>query len=227
MATKAYGYIRVSGQGQVEGDGLRRQEEAIRNYAKAHDLEVVEVFKDGGVSGTIEDRPALARLMVDLEENGHGIKTVIIEKLDRLARDLMVQEAIVRDLQAHGYELVSAMEGPGLAADDPTRKLIRQIFGAVAEYDKTMLVLKLRAARERKRLKEGRCEGRKPYGDTSEEQSILRRMRAWRRRGRDGKPSRAYQEIADLLNKEGVSTKTGGQWSRALVYGVMNRKAGK
>lgn len=227
MATKAYGYIRVSGQGQVEGDGLRRQEEAIRNYAKAHDLEVEEVFKDGGVSGTIEDRPALARLMIDLEENGHGIKTVIIEKLDRLARDLMVQEAIVRDLQAHGYELVSAMEGPGLAADDPTRKLIRQIFGAVAEYDKTMIVLKLRAARERKRLKEGRCEGRKPYGDTPEEQAVLRRMRALRRRGRDGKPSHTYQEIAELLNKEGAPTKTGGQWSRALVHGVLNRRDGK
>ena len=226
MTTKAYGYIRVSGQGQVDGDGLIRQEAAIRDYAEAHDFEVVDVFRDEGVSGTIEDRPALARLMVDLEENGHGIRTVIIEKLDRLARDLMVQEAIIRDLQAHGYELVSAMEGPGLAVDDPTRKLIRQMFGALAEYDKTMLVLKLRAARERVRVKEGRCEGRKPYGDTQEEQTVLRRMRALRRRGRDGKPSHTYQDIANLLNKEGVSTKTGGQWSRALVYGVLKKKTG-
>lgn len=223
MSSKAYAYLRVSGQGQVEGDGLRRQEAAIRRYAKAHNLEVVEVFRDEGVSGTVEDRPALARLMVDLEENGHGIKTVIIEKLDRLARDLMVQEAIVRDLQKRGYKLVSTAEGANLCGDDPTRKLIRQIFGAVAEYDKSMLVAKLRAARDRKRAKEGRCEGRRPYGETPEEQTILRRMRAWRRKGRDGKPGRTYQEIAEMLNAEGITTGLGGAWSRGTVHRVLNR----
>lgn len=224
MSVKAYAYIRVSGQGQVDGDGLWRQEVAIKRYAKANVLEVMEVFKDEGVSGTVEDRPALAKLMLNLEENGHGIKTVIIERLDRLARDLMVQEAIVRDLQKQGYKLISTTEGDDLCGDDATRKLIRQIFGAVAEYDKSMLVAKLRAARDRKRAKEGRCEGRKPYGETPEEQTVLRRMRAWRRRGRNGKPGRTYQEIADMLNAEGVKTGLGGAWSRGTVHQVLNRK---
>jgi hypothetical protein len=48
-------------------------------------------------------------------------------------------------------------------ANDPTRILVRQMMGAVAQYEKSQIVLKLRGARMRKRAKEGRCEGRKPY----------------------------------------------------------------
>ena len=48
---------------------------------------------------------------------------------------------------------------------NPTRKLLRQIMGAISEYDKTMLVAKMRAGKERKRTTEkGWSEGRKPFG---------------------------------------------------------------
>jgi hypothetical protein len=49
--------------------------------------------------------------------------------------------------------------------DDPSRKLMRQIFGAIAKYEKTMIVLKLRGARVRMRARISRCEGAKPYGE--------------------------------------------------------------
>jgi len=208
---KAYAYLRVSGAGQVEKDGFVRQEQAIRSYAKAHGLRVVEVFKES-ISGTMEERPTLARLMVSLEQNGQGVKTVLIEKLDRLARDLMVQEAIVRDFRRNGIQLVSAMEGPDLCGDDPTRKLIRQVMGAVAEYDKTMLVLKLKASRERVRLKKGKCEGRKGYRDTEQGQAILRKIYALRRKPKYGR-KRTWQEVADVLNAEGIKTLDGKPWT--------------
>jgi len=56
--------------------------------------------------------------------------------------------------------------GLGLPAgdDDPTRVLIRQVLGAVAQFEKSVIVAKLRAARVRKRRETGRCEGRKPFG---------------------------------------------------------------
>ena len=143
---KVFGYLRVSAVSQVNGDGFPRQEKAIKDYAKVHNLQIEGLFKEEGVSGTKENRPALARLMVSLEHNGHGINTVIIEKLDRLARDLMVQEAILRDFQKQNFNLISTMEGPDLCGDDPTRKLVRQVMGAVSEYDKTMLVAKVIAS---------------------------------------------------------------------------------
>jgi hypothetical protein len=67
-------------------------------------------------------------------------------KLDCLARDLMIQEHIIADLQRRGINLISVAE-PDLRSDDPSRKMMRQIMGAIAEYDKSMVVLKLRGAR--------------------------------------------------------------------------------
>ena len=217
---KAYLYLMVSGQGQAveDKDGLFRQETACRQWAKTNGFEVAGVYREEGVSGTLEDRPALARLMVDLELNGHGVKTVIIEKLDRLARDLMVQEAIVRDFQRQGFEIISALEGPDLCSNDPSRKMIRQIFGAVAEYDKAMLVLKLRAARERKKAKVGKCEGRKRYGEGDpEEQKIIARIRAMRRARKNKTTGMTLQAIADRLNTEGIKTKGGAADRKSVV----------
>jgi DNA invertase Pin-like site-specific DNA recombinase len=105
--TKAHAYLRVSGKGQVEGDGFTRQLKAIREYAAAHDIKILNVYREEGVSGTKEsaDRPAWSELVTALHAN--GVRVVIIEKLDRLARDLMVQETIIADLRKHGFELIS------------------------------------------------------------------------------------------------------------------------
>jgi len=217
--TKCFAYLRVSGQAQVEKDGFPRQEDAVRQYAIQHDLDIVRIYREEGVTGTIENRPALAKLMVSLEQNGHGITTVIIERLDRLARDLGVQEAIIRDFRQHGYDLISALEGPDLAGDDPTRELVRQIMGAIAQYDKTMTVAKLQAARERQKARTGKCEGRKGYGDTAEGQALKRKIHALRRTPKYGK-RRTWQQIADVLNDEGITTLDGHAWTLYRVQQV-------
>ena len=161
--TKAHAYLRVSGKGQVEGDGFTRQLKAIREYAAAHDTKIVNVYREEGVSGTKEsaDRPAWSELMTALHSN--GVRAVIIERLDRLARDLMIQETIMADLRKHGFELVSVAE-PDLMANDPTRILVRQMMGAVAQYKKSQIVLKLRGARMRKRRKKAGARGESPSG---------------------------------------------------------------
>lgn len=89
---KAFAYLRVSGKGQVAGDGFPRQRAAISAYAKEHDIRVVREFCEKGVTGTKEsaDRPEWSAMMTALHSN--GVQTVIIEKLDRLARELMVQD---------------------------------------------------------------------------------------------------------------------------------------
>ena len=219
---RVFGYVRVSSPGQVGGDGFDRQVEAIAAYAKAHRLEVVNVYREEGVSGTSETRPALATLMVDLEQNGHGVKTVIVERLDRLARDLMVQEAVIQDFQRHGFDLISATEGPDLLSGDPTRKLIRQVFGAVAEYDKSMLVLKLRAARERVKAKTGKGDGRKGYYETDHGKVVLARIKQLKRKRRDMK-SLSATDIAEVLNQEGLMTLTGKPWTGGNVSAAMRR----
>ena len=213
---KAFAYLRVSGKGQVEGDGFTRQLEAIRRYAAAREIKIARVFRDEGVSGTkdLENRPAFVEMMTALHSN--GTRLVLVEKLDRLARDLMVQETIIGDLRKNGFELVSVME-PDLLHDDPSRKLMRQIFGAIAEYEKTMIVLKLRGARARSRAKNGRCEGRKPFGYFEGEAAALARINALRAEGM------GFDRIAARLNEEKVSTRTGKPWHGLVVNRILTR----
>lgn len=216
---KVFGYMRCSSSGQVSGDTWARQEAAILRYAEANGLEVVGWYRDEGVSGTVEDREALAYMLVSLEENGHGVKTVIVEKLDRLSRDLMVQEAIVGNLKKGGFSLISAAEGSDLLSDDPTRKLIRQLFGCLAEWEKSMLVLKLRASRERKRAATGKCEGQKGY--IEREPVVIEELRKYRNEGM------SFPEIARLFNEasDGPNTLSGCEWTAANLARIWRRAA--
>jgi DNA invertase Pin-like site-specific DNA recombinase len=188
---------------------------AIKKYAAAQNIKVVAVFEEKGVPGATEldNRPALVRMLEALAAD--GVRLVLIEKLDRLARDLMVQESIIGDLHKRGFKLISAHE-PDLLQDDPSRKLMRQIFGAIAEYDKAMIVAKLRGARERMRQREGYCEGRKPYGTRDGEQEVVNLMVDLRQHGA------TLDDIANRLNKDGVATRVdGGKWYNTTVRRIL------
>jgi DNA invertase Pin-like site-specific DNA recombinase len=217
---KAFAYLRVSGKGQVKGDGLARQEKTIREYAVSNGIEIVKVYPEEGVSGTLANRPALAEMIIDLEENGHGIKTVVVEALSRIARDLLVQETIIQDFRENGVSLISAQEGADLLANDPTRTLVRQLFGGIAEYEKAMLVQKLRVARQRKKARTGKCEGRKSYREAAPETvAYIRKLR----RKHKGMKRKTYMEIANQLNAERIATLNGQPWNlqtvRHALYG--------
>lgn len=215
--TRAYAYLRVSGKGQVDGDGFTRQLEAIRRFAQGNSIRIVKVFREEGISGTtdLENRPALVALLEALAAN--GTRLVLIEKLDRLARDLMVQETIIGDLRKRGFDLISVTE-PDLLQNDPTRILMRQIFGAIAQYEKTMIVAKLRGARQRVKAKQGRCEGRKPYGFYAGEREILDQMGALRDLGM------GFDRIAEALNAKGNRPRTGERWWGKTVNKILAAK---
>lgn len=215
---KAFAYLRVSGKGQVDGDGFPRQLEAVQKYATANEIEIVEVFREEGISGTTEldGRPALSELFAALEEN--GIKTVIVEKLDRLARDLMVQETIMADIRKSGYTLLSTCE-PDLCSNDPSRVLVRQIFGAISQYEKEMIVLKLRGARQRQKAKTGRCEGKKPFGFYPEEQETIAVLNCFRMAGTP------TSRILEELTNKGHKTRSGKPWNASTIRKILQNEA--
>ncbi len=222
---KGYIYLRVSGRGQITGDGFPRQREAIAQFARRQNISIVEEFRDEGVSGTRElaSRPGLAALLDRLEHN--GVRLVIVERADRLARDLMVSEVIVGQFRKSGVRVLDT-SGTNLTAEggDPTRVLIRQVLGAVSQFEKSVTVLKLRAARERMRLRTGRCEGRRPFGYYPHEQQTVVVIRALRRKPRGGS-ALSFADVARRLNDLGVSTRTGVPWSAGSVFAITKRLA--
>lgn len=228
-AAPAVAYLRCSGLGQNDGDTWDRQQAAIGKYAAANGLMVDDAdwFRDVGVSGTkdLEDRPGLAALLDRVESN--GVRVVLVENATRLARDLMVSEVILAQLRDAGCRVISCDSGTDLideSDDDPTRRLIRQVLGAVAEFDRRVTVLKLRAARERVRRRAGRCEGRKPYGSRPGEAAVVERIKELHRKPH-GHPRRSLAEIARILNDEGLPTRTGKPWSKATLHGIIGRKS--
>jgi DNA invertase Pin-like site-specific DNA recombinase len=230
--TKAVSYLRVSSLGQCDGDGFMRQAVAIQSYAIANQIEIVEEFRDEGISGKteLEGRAGLAACLARVENN--GVKLVLVESADRLARDAMIAEIIIRQFQKAGVKVISASGGVDLTAGDdtnPTAKLIRQILAAVAEFDRCVIVLKLRAARDRKRAKGQRVEGQPPYGyrnedcdgvttlvPVPEEQVIVKLitdLNNW-----------PAGDVADYLNGSLLKTRCGGKWHATQVRRIMERE---
>jgi DNA invertase Pin-like site-specific DNA recombinase len=157
---------------------------------------------------------ALLELLETVKESGG---TVIIEKLDRLARDLMVSESILADFQRKGVTVVSVAE-PDLCSSEPTRILMRQMMSAFAQYEKSMIVAKLRGARQRTKAKTGRCEGVKPYGALADEQPVLSRVCALRAEGK------TLGAISEALNAEGIMPRRGVKWYPSSVRNVILRE---
>jgi DNA invertase Pin-like site-specific DNA recombinase len=212
----AFAYLRVSGKGQVDGDGFPRQLEAVKQYAAAHGIKIVKVYREEGVSGTkgMDERDAFNQMMIALLAN--GTRMVLIESVNRLARDLMVQETIIGVLRKGGFELVSVAE-PDLCSDDPSRVMVRQLFGVVSQYEKSTLVAKLKGARRRTKATTGRCEGRKPYGDRPGEAEAIARAKALRASGL------SWDATAQQLNAAGVETRYGQPWFGSTISKIVRR----
>lgn len=226
--TIVFGYLRVSGKGQVEGDGPERQKEAILRYCKTFSLREPVFYSELAVSGTVEamDRPQFVSLIEAVskarKDDSAAEVRVVVERLDRLARDLIVQELLLAECAKRRIIVHAADQGEllDLASSeiDPTRKAIRQILGVLAEWDKSVLVRKLRMARDRARARKGRCEGLPPFGSLEGEAATRNILMTWRAAGK------SYGFITEHANCMGLKTRHGKPWTRAAVYQAVTQR---
>jgi DNA invertase Pin-like site-specific DNA recombinase len=220
----AYAYLRVSGKGQISGHGFERQLKEISRYCENSNYQIVKVFKEQ-ISGTFdeENRPEMGVMIADILSD--GCNTVIVEDLSRLAREYRIQENILIYLASKGIHLIAANTGEDITEaieSDPMRKALVQIQGVFGELDKSLLVRKLRKAREKVRKEEGRCEGAKPYGTLEGESGVLKIIKRLRRKPRNSERKRmTYHAIAESLNRSGLKPRRGDKWTAPLVYNVL------
>ena len=165
MPTTSVAYYRTSSATNVgsDKDSLKRQQEAVMSYAAASGINVVREFYDAAVSGAdpIQEREGFSDLLTYVA--GNGARTILVENASRFSRDLAVQLTGHEMLKQLGYDLVP-VDAPNHFTDDtPTATMVRQILGAVSEFEKAQIVSKLKAARTRKREETGKCEGQKSY----------------------------------------------------------------
>jgi DNA invertase Pin-like site-specific DNA recombinase len=212
---QAVAYLRTSSATNVgpEKDSEKRQRAAIAAYAKAAGVEIVETFYDEAVLGAdlIETRPAFKAMLERLLSN--GVCTIVVETANRFARDLMVQEVGYAMLKERGIELIAADKPDTFLDDTPTAVLIRQVLGAVSQFEKAMLVSKLRGARDRKRAAGVKVEGRKSHAELRPKVVDLARQLHGRQL--------SLREIAVELFKLGHTTKHGKPFSSSAISSML------
>jgi DNA invertase Pin-like site-specific DNA recombinase len=165
MSNTAVAYYRTSSSANVgdDRDSQERQRLAVSQYAARHGIEIVHEYYDAAVKGTdaVDIRPGFADMIAYMHSN--CAKVILVESASRFARDLIVQETGYAFLKGLGFTLIAVDDPDAFTSDTPTAVMIRQILGAVSQFEKASIVAKLAGARMRARAKseDGRCEGRK------------------------------------------------------------------
>jgi DNA invertase Pin-like site-specific DNA recombinase len=222
--------LRVSTAGQLDGYGLEAQEKDCRKWARAAGHRIVRVCTDGGITGKAGDdeRPGLTealQMLANGETDG-----LLAPNLDRIARQLTQQEAILSVVWAHGARAFTADRGEHLPDDDddPMRTFVRQVMGAAAQLERGLIVKRLKGGRRTKAAAGGYAHGAPAYGEKavnkeltvdSGEAEVLERMREWEAEGV------SIRGIAARLNEQGVPSKRGGKWHPTTVARLLNPQA--
>jgi DNA invertase Pin-like site-specific DNA recombinase len=211
----AFAYLRTSSATNTgaDKDSDKRQRAAIAAFAKANGYEVADEFYDAAVSGAdpIGERPGFKAMLDRIA--GNGVRCIIVESPDRFARDLMVQLVGHDRLKDLGVALIPATAPDFFTEDTPTARLVRQVLGAISEFEKASLVKKLKDARDRKRKQTGKCEGRKSYAEVRPETVALAKELCRRRM--------SLRKIAAALAAKGHLTANEKQYSASAVQAML------
>lgn len=144
-------YVRVSTALQAKHETHEAQVDALRRWSEAYGHEVI-LFVDAGKSGKDTERPAFQEMM-DAVRND-GLSGVVVTKLDRLGRSTLDLLQTITELDSLGKSFVSL--GDSIDTGSPQGRLTLTILAALAEYERSLIVERLRAGRARAE-KAGKC----------------------------------------------------------------------
>lgn len=218
-------YIRVSTDEQaLKGNSLAEQEERLRAYCHAMELEgVIEPFIDDGYSAGSMKRPALTRMLKMARNN--ELSMVIITKIDRLCRNLKDLLLLVDELDEIQCGFASA--GERFDTSTAAGRMVLQILGAFAEFER---------GRNRERVRENlmsivtnsdKAVSRPCFGYNvidskfvinQEEAEVVRKMVEWMLQGEGA------HKVMRRLNNMNVKTKDGNSFTQLAVGKLMRRE---
>jgi DNA invertase Pin-like site-specific DNA recombinase len=227
---KLIAYTCVSTDAQADkGYGLGVQWQAITSWAKANGHTIAAWYSDKGVSGSngLSTRPGIKGALDAIK--APAVDGLVVPRLDRLARDVILQETLLRDfIKPYGLLFSAVATEQDVMEDDPAdpaRKMVRVILGAVADYERDLIALRLHSGRAAKAAKGGYAYGGPPYGWRAQdgelvrnepEQAVITRMRQMQVAGT------SLRQIAEALNADGISPRR-GRWHSQTVARALER----
>jgi len=174
----------------------------LREYAERRGWTIVEEYIDAGISGAKDSRPALNRLMADAHRR--RFDAVLVWKLDRFGRSLRHLVNALAELETRGIAFVSLRDNLDLGT--PSGRLMFQIIGAMAEFERSLIQERVRVGLRNARAK-GKHIGRLWLTVDSEKIAELRQLGAsWSQISRETGLSRgtAQRAMACVMQTESV-----------------------
>ena len=229
---KLAAYLRVSTDKQAEeGNGLAVQEAAIRTWARENGHKIAGWFRDEGESGSngLDCRVGLFNALNAIKEG--KADGIVVKVLDRFSREMVLQEQLFAMIKKDGGMVFSTSptEMAFLNDDeaDPHRKLVRVILGAVQEFERSMIRLRMASGKSAKRARGGYAGyGSPPFGQRSVDKELVpdaAEQAAVARIAELDAEGLSLREIVAVLEVEGIRAKRGGGWSPSTVRRVLAR----
>ena len=159
-------YARVS---TLNGQDPEMQLSELREYASRRGWSITREYVDQGVSGSKESRPELNQLMADAHRR--KFDAVLVWKIDRFGRSLKHLVNALADLCAYGVAFISFRDNLDLST--PSGRLMFQIIGAMAEFERSLIQERVRAG-----LRNARAKGKKfgrPRADVDSDRVVALR----------------------------------------------------
>lgn len=221
---EAYGYVRVSTLGQVDGEGLGVQRDRIESWCSYQRVTLKAVFEDAGISGAaIENRPGFNEAINTVLGLGAGA-TLVVAKLDRLGRNSIDVQRTLASLIDAGVRVVAVNDAvdSGSGMGSSILKLLTTILASFAELEKDVIRGRLLEGRRRADQNNRVYASEPRYGrrvaddgatlmEVPEEMAIIARVRALRAKGT------SFRAIGRILLNEGHRPRRAAAWSPAVV----------
>lgn len=227
-------YVRVSTQRQVQSQTIEQQLERLQTHIDEQGWTLLDenIFRDDGLSGSTLKRPGLDRLRD--RAAAAVFDRILMTAPDRLARKYVHQVLVIEELEQHGCQ-VEFLDRP--MSQDPHDQLVLQIRGAVAEYERTLIVDRMRRGRLMK-YRNGTLlpwtrppfgyrphpeRPRDPAGVRTEPAEAAIVAEIFAAYLRDGM---GLIKVAKMLYEQGISSPTGKKrWGLATIRGILTNPA--
>jgi len=145
------------------------QTRELEEYCQRRGWELAGCYVDSGISGSKESRPELDRLMVDARQR--KLDVVLVWKLDRFGRSLKHLVNALAEFEALGITFASLKDNLDLST--PSGRLMFQIIGAMAEFERSLIQERVKAGLRNAKAK-GRRLGRPRVGVDASRIAALR-----------------------------------------------------